>query len=229
MLPVIWLRYATYAFIAGVDPEDLTAASMGLPPHDSINQWPRIINGSVVSPPRTELPIGDTSALDYNGAGKTLVGGLLRFVGSSDGEHDDDDGSSAGGGKGTLYKLLVGAANKAFLVDQDVVAGPVFPSRGSDEGPLAVRPQAHARRCGRTVEGMGGIENGTGTCLFDLGVDPSEALDLAAMQHELFGSMLSRIDDLQESVFSPDRGETDPAACDSAVTINGGYWGPWIS
>ena len=51
-------RYSTYAAIAGVDPTDHLAAGAGLPPIDSINQWPLIsgVNGTSKSchlPPAT--------------------------------------------------------------------------------------------------------------------------------------------------------------------------------
>ena len=152
----------------------------------------------------------------------------------------------------------MGAPNKAFLVDQDVVAGPVFPAKGTASGPLALRPQAHARLCGRSPGGSssgvsggsgggssvgsvgsrtdggaiggaaGRISNGTGTCLFDLGSDEGEAVDLASVEGGTFAGMLARVDELQATVFSPDRGGTDPAACAAALGVYGGYWGPWL-
>jgi hypothetical protein len=176
-----------------------------------------------VTPPRTELAIGDTSALTYNGEGTTLVGGLLRWQ------------------NGSLFKLLVGAANKGFLIDQDVVVGPYFPNRngnGSDsQGPIEVRPQAHTRICGRGQAGKassatphGPSTATTGTCLFELTTNPDEdpSQDLAAYEPELFASMLARIDELQGSVFSPERGDIDPMACTQAISVYGGYWGPWL-
>ena len=39
--------------------------------------------------------------------------------------------------------------------------------------------------------------------------------------------MLARVDALQRTAYSPDRGTADPQACKQAAA-NGGYWGPWV-
>ena len=61
-LATIWDFYATYAFLAGVDPTDHAAAAAGLPPHDSLNLWPWL-SGENATSPRTEVVIGDTPPL----------------------------------------------------------------------------------------------------------------------------------------------------------------------
>ena len=176
---------------------------------------PRILVNSRLA---SSLKSGDTSALTYNGQGSTLVGGLLRFVPDSN-------------GSGTLYKLLLGAENKRYLIDQDVLTGPLFPdSRGAPEDrPLVLRPQAHTRVCGR-VPLVAGNGNSTGTCLFNLNDNEAEEAsgDLALVLPELFDDMLATVDTLQAAAYSPDRGSTDPAACTQALGGYGGYWGPWL-
>jgi arylsulfatase A-like enzyme len=61
-----WDWYATFAFLAGADPTDHKAAKAGLPPIDSVNQWP-VISGQVTSlleSPRTEVPLGSCTDAD---------------------------------------------------------------------------------------------------------------------------------------------------------------------
>eukprot|EP00602_Paraphysomonas_sp_CaronLab_P009079 CAMPEP_0185026322 /NCGR_PEP_ID=MMETSP1103-20130426/10261_1 /TAXON_ID=36769 /ORGANISM="Paraphysomonas bandaiensis, Strain Caron Lab Isolate" /LENGTH=435 /DNA_ID=CAMNT_0027559857 /DNA_START=483 /DNA_END=1790 /DNA_ORIENTATION=+ len=185
--------YATYAHLAGLqeeDWEDTRAAAAGLPPIDSHNCWPVLMG--VPGECREELPIGDTSSVKPNGDGDTLVGGLIR----------------------NGYKILVGAANKQYLVGQDVLTAPLWPNTSFP--PLT--PELHPRVCGRTVE------NG---CLFNIMDDPQETHSLATEKPALFFDMLRRIDELQETVYSPIRGDKDPEACEQAIE-NGYYWGPWI-
>lgn len=65
-----WDWYATYSFLAGVDPTDHKAAAAGLPPIDSHNLWP-VLSGQVATSPRTELAIGSVEQ----------VGGLITSDG----------------------------------------------------------------------------------------------------------------------------------------------------
>ena len=58
--------------------------------------------------------------------------------------------------------------------------------------------------------------------------DPSERHNLAAAQPAVYARLLRRLAELNATVFSPDRGEADGAACDQAVGPNGGYWGPFL-
>lgn len=116
-----WDWYATYAAIAGVDPTDHLAEESGLPPIDSVNQWP-VLSGSNTTAPRTSITIGETSALRFNGDGKTLVGGLIKGD----------------------YKLLLGAPDRLYIVTQYVRTGPKWPNSTSHLVPLT-----HDRTCGR--------------------------------------------------------------------------------
>lgn len=186
--------YSTYAEIAGVAPEDVVdrkAAKAGLPPIDSRNCL-SVWMGDATSC-RDELPIGDTSSIKPNGDGDTLVGGLIT---------------------GDGFKILVGAANKQFLVGQDVLTAPLWPNTSFPP----MTPELHPRRCDRT------LEHG---CLFNVLEDPQENHNLATLMPDLFFDMLRRVDELQETVYSPVRGDKDPLACEQAVE-NGYYWGPWL-
>ena len=68
--------------------------------------------------------------------------------------------------------------------------------------------------CGRTPA--------TG-CLYNVFEDPSERNNLASANPEVYSSMLARVRELNQTIFSPTRGESDGAACAKAVA-NGGYW-----
>ena len=137
-----WDFYATYCALANLSSEcahDPDAQAAGLPQTDSVNVWP-LIAGTNATPARTMIAIGDTSALSPNGDGNTLVGGVIVAR----------QGERSWG----LYKLLVGAKNKLYKIDQDTMTGPFWPNSSSH-----LVPQAHSRLCSRTAK-QG--------CLFDL-------------------------------------------------------------
>ena len=91
-----WLR--TYASVAGVGDRwttDSRAVEAGLPDFDSVDQWPMLSGESAAdATARSEVWIGDTTSIEFNGDGDTLVGGLLR-----------DDG----------WKVVLGAENKMYV------------------------------------------------------------------------------------------------------------------
>ena len=131
-----WDWYATYCDIAGVSVDDPKAAAAGLPGVDGVAQWP-FLSGLNSTSPRSIVYIGDTAATSFNGDGEALVGGVIR---------------------GDI-KLLVGAKNKDFLVDQDVLTGPLWPNKTTELHPIS--PLLHTRRCTREA---------TQSCLFNLTV-----------------------------------------------------------
>ena len=186
-----WL--VTYAGLAGVDTGKLSdegAVALGLMDFTGIDQW-GVISGEEDGVVREEVIIGDTSSIEFNGDGDTLVGGIIQ----------------------PPYKLLLGASNKLHRVSQDVLTPQNFPD-GSDRVPEAIM-----RKCDRTAK------HG---CLFNIFEDPQEFNSLAAELPEVFDRMLKRIDELQETVYSPDRGKKDKRACSKAMGDYGGYWGPFV-
>ena len=124
-LVTIWDWYATYAGIAGVDPTDHAASAAGLPPIDSIDVWP-LLAGANSTPPRTEIALGDTTAVNPNGDGDTLVGGVMQVL------------------NGTAYKLILGTPGKLYVINQDTVTGPLWPNSSSH-----LVPTTRTRTCGR--------------------------------------------------------------------------------
>jgi hypothetical protein len=150
-----------------------------------------------VSGVREEIVIGDTAAIPPNGDGKVLVGGLIWQQSNSS----------------KLWKLLLGAFDKGELIEMAVTTGPSWPNVSSHLVPLE-----HTRRCGRTAA--------TG-CLYELNADPTEEHTVAQDEHLVFAHMLQRAEEYQAGAYSPNRGTTNPAACEKAAT-RGFYWGPFL-
>lgn len=175
---------------------DSRAVEAGLPDYDSIDQW-GVIAGSEGPDykPRQEVIIGDTSTVEFNGDGDTLVGGVLRADG---------------------FKVLLGAHSKLFRIGQDVMTGPLYPNAST---PTYFMPDLVMRKCGRSKEDG---------CLFNVFDDPSEEHNLAETNPDVFKELISRIDELQKTVYSPDRGKKSGDACDIATGDYGGFWGPFL-
>lgn len=189
-----WDWLSTYVSLTGGDPTDHKAKAAGLPGIDSVDQWD-LISGKNTTAPRTKIIIGDTSAETPNGDGKTLVGGVIRAEGDK------------------LWKLLVGAKDKLYTIDQYVRTGPSWPNSSSHLVPLA-----HEHTCGRDAKRG---------CLFELNADPFELESVAETNTDLFTELLAEVDEAQTTVYSPDRGKKDKGACDAAKS-RGGWWGPWL-
>jgi len=95
----LFSRYATFCDLAGVDPTDIQAAEVGLPPVDGISMWP-LISGATTTSPRTEVVVAADSSVCGFGNG-TTVQALIR----SDG-----------------YKLIIGS------LGQNIWQGPFYPN-----------------------------------------------------------------------------------------------------
>jgi len=64
-------------------------------------------------------------------------------------------------------------------------------------------------------------------CLFDLKQDPNEVHDVAASHPKVVARLRRRLDELRQSVYAPDRGAIEPAACEVITERYHGFWGPW--
>ena len=113
------------------------------------------------------------------------------------------------------WKILVGAENKRGKICQDVTTVDNYP-----DGRIRNRvPELVCRECGRTPE--------TG-CLFNVFSDETESFNKASVEVEVFERLLKRVDELQRTVYSPDRGKKDKRACKAVRDDYGGYWGPFV-
>ena len=116
--------------------------------------------------------------------------------------------NAVGGLINASYKLLLGTYTQAGWT------GPQFPNTSSSWD-----PNQSKETCGPSPQ--------TG-CLFDLLADPTEHINLAAVKPELFRAMMHRLTEINATLFAPDRGTPDPAACVVALGTYGDFWGPWI-
>merc|ERR1712070_448803 len=68
-------------------------------------------------------------------------------------------------------------------------------------------------------------------CLYNIETDPGDDLELTAADMAVYGPirdrMKTRLSELNKSLFKPQRGDGDPAACDR-IKANGGFFGPWV-
>ena len=72
-------------------------------------------------------------------------------------------------------------------------------------------------------------ENGTMIYrLFNISSDWYELNDLSASHPELLGKMQAMMESLRSTVFAPDRGPLEQAACNQ-IDKNHGFWGPWLT
>lgn len=102
------------------------------------------------------------------------------------------------------YKLLVGQINEAIWT------GPKFPN-----GTIL------DEEWGTTVDCSVG-------CLYDLESDEGEHNDLAAANPELVSRMLSRMQEINATCFTPWRGPRSPLGCKRALEDYNGVWGPFL-
>jgi hypothetical protein len=68
---------------------------------------------------------------------------------------------------------------------------------------------------------------GRAGCLFDIINDPTQQVDLAATRPQVVKTMYTRLLEVQSTAFSPDRGNSDPAAC-AAFDSYGQFYGPFL-
>lgn len=91
------------------------------------------------------------------------------------------------------YKLLVGSIDRSFLTKPD------YPL--DDSTPDISKSQ-----------------NCNHGCLFDLYADPTESEDLATVKPSVHAALMTRLVQLRHTIFDPNRGPKDPAACKMALS-----------
>jgi len=111
-------------------------------------------------------------------------------------------------------KLITGS------VPQDMWQGPFYPNKtGPQPTPAAtdnINPGGFTSNCG------------TRGCLFDVFLDPTEHNDIAANHPGTINLMLARLAELNQTIFSPVRGNETFQACVAAKKLYGGYYGPFV-
>ena len=196
--------YTTLCALAGVDPTDDLAVAAGLPLVDGVNLWPWII-GEAPSSPRIEVPLGATNAEVRHRPNRHGRGGS--------GDENDTGTIVQGLIRADGWKLLIGNVSQSFW------QGPLYPNVTSeklnDTNSLYVD-------CGIPSN------NDPSGCLFDLWNDPNEHENVASLYPDIVLSLFQRMQSLQKTVFSPNRGVDQPQACETALNTWKGYWGPFL-
>ena len=103
------------------------------------------------------------------------------------------------------YKILTGMT---IMSDW---TGPQYPNKTATNG----NGLWAIHNCGRTG------------CLYNIEDDPYEEMDLAEQNPIILASMLSKLQEYQATRFNPDRGPISPLACDAALNVYGGFFGPF--
>lgn len=73
------------------------------------------------------------------------------------------------------------------------------------------------------------VNKGKGGCLFNIFDDPTEHDDIAAANPTIVAELYARIQAIQATVFSPDRGSDDGTSCRAAIDKWQGFFGPFLS
>jgi hypothetical protein len=103
-------------------------------------------------------------------------------------------------------KLIVGEVKMVMWT------GPVFPN--------ASRPMGNVPSFVCTRKGKIG-------CLFNITADPTEHNDLVHERPDDADRLMNRLVKVSATLFEPDRGTVQKAACDQ-LKKNGGFYGPWL-
>ena len=197
-LITVWDWYATLSAITGMDCTDHKAAKVGLPPHDSINQW-ALLSGRNTTAQRTEIIIGETSALSPNADGNTLVGGIIQG----------------------RMKLLLGAPDRLHTINQNVLTGPNWPNMTSHLVPLL-----HLKTCGR-IPKHGCLYDVFDDPTESINLANKNA-SMQNLFFKLLKIIDTKQKDTKDFVYSPVRGPVDPRACSAVEKKYAGYWGPFV-
>eukprot|EP01064_Diplonema_japonicum_P008406 TRINITY_DN15861_c0_g1_i1.p1 TRINITY_DN15861_c0_g1~~TRINITY_DN15861_c0_g1_i1.p1 ORF type:complete len:522 (+),score=73.66 TRINITY_DN15861_c0_g1_i1:57-1622(+) len=105
------------------------------------------------------------------------------------------------------YKILIGSVSQAGW------PGPLYPNATT-----TWNSSQAVQECGDTAS--------TG-CLYDIFSDPTEHINLAPTHPEVWKQLKDRMDLQSKGLFSPDRGSPDPTACEAALGVYQGFWGPF--
>ena len=104
------------------------------------------------------------------------------------------------------YKILLGTNRMAGWT------GPVYPNNTNPDGGVEANEYC-------------GDDRG---CLYNIMDDPGEHNNLASLMPDKLKKMRDKLIEYQGTHFNPDRGGKSPAACEAALNLYGGFWGPFI-
>lgn len=200
-LTAVWDWYATFAHLGGVDPTDHRAAAAGLPPVDGMNLWP-YISGLVSSSPRKTLPLGGSSCHWLH-----PLPDCINLWGDGTNTTTVVDTVIEDQGSEGLWKLITGRHSESGW------QGPMFPNASTFNW-----------NSSKAI-----YECGSRGCLFRLDTDPSERYNLIDEEADRAARMLTTIQEVNRSTFSPMRGvPLMKEACKVSMERYKGFWGPFL-
>ena len=151
-----------------------------------------------------------------SGANFTSPRTLLAIGSNTDGEAGRTHGNTTVGGVIVPpYKIVLGMDNGTL--DMATWTGPKSPNNT-----VTPPPASFTQRCGRTPA--------TG-CLYNVYTDPTEHVNLAETHPQVFKTLLAKVDELQQGVYSPQRSVPEHGAglaCERGITEYNGFWGPFL-
>jgi len=207
----------TFCELAGIEKrvceEDSLARQAGLPQPDSLS-LAALVRGHNSSSPRTEVPISVFTPAHRQAL---LAHEAVPLVSSSGSPRDLN---YYVGGEALVmgdFKLIVGQQHD----------GPF--SKPVSQPCKGMKPTG-ANGTWATLVGPGvPCDCGATGCLYNIAHDPHEVKDLSTDQAygDKLKQLAKRLAELRKSVYAPDRGAIDPAAC-TQIQKNGGFWGPWL-
>jgi len=211
--------FTTFCTIAGVDPEDSSAAKVGLPPVDGINLWP-MITGQKKSV-RNEVYISRYTLISGD---MKLIIGTIPFTHWSGPTYPNNTCSPCRLGK--CADCPQPGFNSGYWLP--CTEKGCFSSRNADA------TSDSGGSYPKSMESWGGwTHNCTGPgkigCLFNLTADPTEHVDLIAQpgMDKIASQMQARLQELHKTNFDPNRGDEAYIGCIQFFRY-GGYYGPFL-
>ena len=113
-------------------------------------------------------------------------------------------------------------------IKQACWTGPTFPNQTTNF--VSSNCVVNCTTAATSLTTANGSGSGKAGCLFRLDEDEGEYNDLGGDtdQAARLNTMLDAIHAGRKDAYNPKRGKSDPKACEAAVNLFGGYWGPFI-
>eukprot|EP00929_Paragymnodinium_shiwhaense_P033329 TRINITY_DN18316_c0_g2_i1.p1 TRINITY_DN18316_c0_g2~~TRINITY_DN18316_c0_g2_i1.p1 ORF type:complete len:763 (-),score=112.99 TRINITY_DN18316_c0_g2_i1:608-2896(-) len=192
--------YATFCYLAGVDPKDEVAIENGLPDIDSINQWP-VLSGQTTNNQRSDIQVSPVTLIDHGGTWKLLTG--------------PDPGSintHTSPGYVPFDTRSVGYFT-GYPIESDVPGAVI----GSWDSICPMVKKKIPAPFNKSIHCSAGLDCRNG-CLFNLDTDPNEEHDVSKSHPEILAQMKAKLTKNQKlwtkeepwGVFNPIRAGDDP-------------------
>ena len=122
------------------------------------------------------------------------------------------------GQSSTSPRTDIPISNNALISgDYKILTGTIPQAGWTEENhPTSNRVKLPDQSCGRKG------------CLYNIKDDPEERNNLASTIPDVLRSMRGKLQGYQATLFNPNRGSISDAACDAALGVYQGFWGPFV-